>query len=406
MISRAGSIHGFRPARYASAHVLTAAIAVMWWPFLTSFAAATCSYDLNGVGYGDNCPYRGPVAPAYRPPIYYYHPPPVYVPPQPVGPSPAQIAAQQRKTAGHNANESGVAASKRHNWAAAIADFRRALQLWPDNNVIRHNLEMALASQANIDGLAASRRGDYAAAAAAFRQALAQLPGNATIKGNLAEAQDNLNHQHQIASAKPKIAAILDAPLTTATTPAPGNGLAFLAAPAVDPIATGVPPMPDLASLKWHHAFPTDTAAVALSQNDLDKLAAAGTGARSWLGAKLISAAKGHAKDAAIGQTIARLPIADALKDEAHWQEGMVERYKGLYQDVSTDTKNYLLGFASVTQRAATCLGSGSTSSCGAEQADVQVLANRYGDQSSNRWKSWVSDDIKAHLSRFFDAKP
>ncbi len=396
-----------QPAQRRRYRGATVSLALVMLIGLTARAAATCSYDLNGVGYGDNCPYRGPAGPVYRPPVYYYRPPPVYVPPpQTVGPSPAQIAAQQRQTAGRNVNESGVAASHRHDWAAAIADFRRALQLWPSNNVIRHNLQMALATQANLAGLAALRRGDYGAAVAAFRQALASLPSNATIKVNLNEALDHLNQQRQIANAKPKIAAILNAPLTQMTAPAPGNGLDFMAAPAVDPVASGVPPVPELASLNWHRAFPTDGAAVALSQNDMDKLAAAGTGARNWLGARLMNAAKDQAKNAAIGQLIARLPLADALKDEAHWQEGMVERYKGLYQDVSTDSKNYLLGFAAVTTQTAACLGSGSTSSCGAQQADVQVLANRYGDQSSNRWKSWVSSDLKEHLSRFFDSKP
>ena len=84
----------------------------------------------------------------------------------------------------------------------------------------------------------------------------------------------------------------------------------------------------------------------------------------------------------------------------------MVERYKDLFQDVSKDTHNYLLGYASVVSNAAACMGSASVSGCGAEQVNVQVLANRYANQSSDRWQSWISGDMKAHLTRFFGTKP
>jgi len=39
---------------------LTAAIALTAAVLASGPALANCSYDLNGVGYGDNCPYRGP----------------------------------------------------------------------------------------------------------------------------------------------------------------------------------------------------------------------------------------------------------------------------------------------------------------------------------------------------------
>ena len=408
---RSGNVGGRIMSRYG---VVTLGCLMIVIP--TSGAMATCSYDLNGVGYGDNCPYRGPVN-RPRAPVYYYHPPTyypprVFAPPQPVGPTPAQLQAQQRKRAGHNANENGVAAYRKHDWGAAIADLRRALRLWPENGVIRHNLQQALAAQSNVAGLADFRRGDYAAAVAAFRRAHTDLPGDGTIKLNLSSALDNWNRERQLADAKPKIAAILDTPAgTPAGSADPGAGLTFMgvsATPAVDPLAAAEPPVPDLASLHWDASFPSSAApaAVIIAQTDLDEAAGAAAASRTWLGAKLIDAVNTKAKNAGIAQTIAALPLSNALKDEVQWQEGMVERYKDMFQDVSQDTNNYLLGYASVVSNAAACMGSASVSGCGAEQVNVQVLANRYANQSSDRWQSWISGDMKAHLTRFFGTKP
>lgn len=367
-------------------------------------------------------------APSYQPPpVNYYHPPviyrpPVYYAPQPVGPSPAQIRAQQILNQAHNANQAGVAASYRGQWVAAMNDYRRALALSPNDPVIRENLrkaEDAVAVQTNNAGVAAWKRGDMAAAVADYRRALALNPANQTVKGNLQYALSVMKERQRLADARPAIVAALDAPSADPTnaSPASSGGLDFMdgpnanppaqtpPAPAADPLAAGVVvPSPVLASMKWSASFPSpDTAAATqMTQHDLDSLAAVGGKSREWLGEQLVSAAKDKAKDAGIDKAIESLPLADALKDETQWQEGLIERYKDLYQDVSNDTQNYLLGFAHVTSAAAGCLGSASTN-CGGEAADVQVVANRYADQSENRWKSWVNTDIKSHLSRFFD---
>jgi len=386
---------------------LAAIATALWLIFPASLAWADCSYDLNGVGYGDNCPYRGGGGYIYHPPIYYPPRPPVYYPPPPPPPSPAQIRAQQLLNQAHNANQAGVAASFKNQWVAAMNDYRRALALSPNDPVIRQNLqkaEAAVAVQTNNVGIALQKRGDLAAAVADLRRAAALDPGNAIIKGNLQAALNSLEEQQRLAAAGQRIAPILDAS-APATPDAAAGGLNFMGAPpAVDPIAGAEPPVPDLASLKWSASFPSGSAAAAVdvTRSDLDKLAAAGGASRDWLGANLTQAIKDKAKDAGVDHAIEMLPLSSALKDETHWQEGMVERYKNLFQDVNKDTQNYLLGFARVTNQTAACLGS-AAASCGAEAADVQVVSNRYADQSSNRWKSWVSDDMKAHLSRFFN---
>ena len=61
---------------------------------------------------------------------------------------------------------------------------------------------------------------------------------------------------------------------------------------------------------------------------------------------------EGKLKGQAVGRTIESLPISDALKGEAHWQESLIERYKSLYNDIDQDTQDYLFGFMHVTNRA------------------------------------------------------
>lgn len=98
-----------------------------------------------GVGMG-----RLPLAaPTYIPPIPYYAPPaPNFVPqappppPQSSGPSAAEL--EQRRVAHMNeANEMGIAAFARKDWATAIKYFREALEFSPYNPALAKNLQRA-----------------------------------------------------------------------------------------------------------------------------------------------------------------------------------------------------------------------------------------------------------------------
>ena len=213
-------------------------------PFLGSAAWATCSYDLNGVGYGDNCPYRGPAV-QFRPPAYYVPPPVVYTPPPP---SPEQIRAQQMLLQAHNLNEFGVAASRKGQWAAALNAYKQALALSPNDPVIRQNervAEKALGVATNNAGVPLENSGDLAGAAEDFRRALALDPTDATISGNLARVLSELKDRQQTDAARPGVVAALDAPLAAPVdAPSASSSLDFIAGPAADPLVRVEPPSP------------------------------------------------------------------------------------------------------------------------------------------------------------------
>jgi tetratricopeptide (TPR) repeat protein len=104
-------------------------------------------------------------------------------------PSAAEIAAQQA----YALNDQGLAAYTKKDWAAAEADFRRALQLSPNDQIIRRNLGM---SQGH-EGEDAYRNGDYTTALNYFQQALANVPADVSsrhiLSEDLAAAQERLD---------------------------------------------------------------------------------------------------------------------------------------------------------------------------------------------------------------------
>ena len=106
-------------------------------------------------------------------------------PAQPSGPSPAEIA-----------NNKGVDAFNRRDWASAAIFFRQSLAIEPNDAVVQKNLANAL----NHDGVDAYNKGDYSRALDYFSQALASDPVGdpdrhfitediAAAEGRLAEAQ-------------------------------------------------------------------------------------------------------------------------------------------------------------------------------------------------------------------------
>ncbi|MDE2340173.1 MAG: tetratricopeptide repeat protein [Alphaproteobacteria bacterium] len=98
----------------------------------SSGALAVCNYDLNGVPYPsspyDHCPYRGRAAPAVQ---------------YPTGPSPEELQRQAEQKdldeAAQDADDKGVAAYRKNDWATALNYFREAMKYAPDDADIRSN---------------------------------------------------------------------------------------------------------------------------------------------------------------------------------------------------------------------------------------------------------------------------
>lgn len=137
------------------------------------------------------CSSSGSGGGGYRPPVY-----------QP-GPSRAERAAQKRQAEATAANQRGVDAWNRKDWAAAEKHFREALALEPDDTTLRANLgrvENQLGSDAYF-------RGDYVAAAELFKKTLSLVtdPEKKFVEDNLALAQDlaqkEANRQREDAAA-------------------------------------------------------------------------------------------------------------------------------------------------------------------------------------------------------------
>ncbi len=378
----------------------------------TSGAMATCSYDLNGVGYGDNCPYRGPVN-RPRPPIYY-GPPRVYTPPPVYQPSPAELRHRQATAL----NQQGVSLFNRGKNLANKGDYRsaanlikQALNLFVLSLRTEHDatVERNVAFSYSGYGFAMYKQGQLNVALDYYKNAARYAPSDQKIRTDMANLenliagqQEAIREKQALAEARSTINSILsEQPARQSAPSSPPTSLNFMSGSSPE---STVQPVPKLASLNWSASFPSQggAAGISISQKKFDALLNSASRARNWLGDSLKTATKSQAKSAAVERAIQSLPVADALKNEAQWQEGLIERYKQLYQDLGKDTKNYLLGFEHVTSGTASCLGSASMN-CDQSSLDVEKVANRYADQSENRWQSWVKTDIKSHLSTFFN---
>jgi hypothetical protein len=192
----------------------------------------------------------------------------------------------------------------------------------------------------------------------------------------IAGQQQAAREKQALDQARSTISSILsEQPARPSAPSSPPKSLNFMSGSSPAP---AVPPVPKLASLNWSASFPSQDSAAgtSISQKKFDALLNSASRARNWLGDSLETATKGQAKNAAVEHAIQALPIADALKHEALWQEGLIERYKQLYQDLGKDTKNYLLGFEHVTSGTASCLGSASMN-CDQSSLDVEKAPSR-----------------------------
>lgn len=112
---------------------------MLWLPAgLAGLARAQCSYDLNGVGYGTNCGYNGPGARAA---------------PDPAAQERAReyqeyLREQRAKSAANAANNRGIEAYKKGDYAKALQEFRDANRTWAEDLYLR-NIQLA-ASQLGI----------------------------------------------------------------------------------------------------------------------------------------------------------------------------------------------------------------------------------------------------------------
>lgn len=195
---------------------------LLFWQFALP-GYASCSYDLNGVGYGVNCPYRGPGGGGggYRRPVY--------VPPPVRQPSPAEIRRNQAVAL----NNQGVALEKKGRFREAIALLERSLQTNP-TDVTRHNLGHAN----NQLGIELFNQKNFAAALQYFENALRNSPNDQVVRNNLSNAKYQVERQQREAKEAADlnrahaniINNLLSAPVSAAASPVlapPTPGLDF-----------------------------------------------------------------------------------------------------------------------------------------------------------------------------------
>jgi len=160
--------------------------------YLLSGFFATVSFGesaLSGMGQKSNicgswnnyC--RGAPAPSPRS-SPSYTPSPRYSPPQP---SPYEL----KKRRANGLNDSGLAARKRGDYAAAIRYYKQALALLPNNRTYRRNMGIAY----NYWGIKTYKQKDYASAKRYFENAFKYAPGEKVHKKNLEAAKRELRHQ-------------------------------------------------------------------------------------------------------------------------------------------------------------------------------------------------------------------
>lgn len=89
-------------------------------------------------------------------------------------------------------NDQGVVLSKRGDFRGALAKYRQAAALDPNNPVIRNNIRLVASTIENEDGVALFNRGNYDAALVKYRRALDINSGNTVARSNLFHALGNL----------------------------------------------------------------------------------------------------------------------------------------------------------------------------------------------------------------------
>ncbi len=146
-------------------------------------ARGQCSYDLNGVGYGTNCPYRGGTTGG--------------------NPNAAAIAAaraaaaaaaeaQRRWNAEATAqNKLAIDAANRGEWEVADREFKKCLQYWPHDPVILN----AIANAEQFEGAAAYKRGDYDAALEFYRDSMVNEPPTDKYYQTMLENYNDIQRQ-------------------------------------------------------------------------------------------------------------------------------------------------------------------------------------------------------------------
>lgn len=141
-------------------------------------ALAECFYDLNGVGYGVNCPYLGGRNRSAAP--------------QPQGPSPEQLRQQREAKdldeATQDAWDKGAKSYHAGDWAGAIKYFGEALSYDPDNVALKHNLQMA--EQHQNEAIAAQQHANDSAAAHQLRSLAVQSGSVSALASGGANAND------------------------------------------------------------------------------------------------------------------------------------------------------------------------------------------------------------------------
>lgn len=102
-----------------------------------------------------------------------------------------------RKQEAYNLNQQGLAYSRVENWEMALYYYKKAYEMYPQDQVIKNNYYTVNGYLLNKKGHSYYEQGNWSAALEYYRQAVEFLPEDAQTRLNLSNAQDMLQSQQE-----------------------------------------------------------------------------------------------------------------------------------------------------------------------------------------------------------------
>lgn len=146
-------------------------------------------------------------------------------------------------------------------------------------------------------------------------------------------------------------------------------------------------PVPRLGAQTWSKGFPDEKAAAALhlSRQGYDQLRKKKRQSAKWLGDQ----GKEKGKEKVIETIIKHLPLSDVIKHQITAQREIIERYKGLYDEKSKSTEDFVTKWGRIGQETVACVVYGTKGCEEKNETDANKLNKNFAEKEQRRAESW-----------------